>query len=149
MHSFYYLLTCLATCSFTHASPQYPPWYNHPSSSSGSSSSSSNVVATAAPSPSGGTVPPGTGSGVCDARSIASLGVYTLMANIWNTSPGPGSQCASPLSGGSGSPASWTTTWSWSVGRDIKSFANANGNSLTPCKPPNSMSSISSTWNWE
>lgn len=85
---------------------------------------------------------------MCDATSTLTDDGYTIMANIWGATPGvDGDQCAQ-AAGTGGSGVAWSTTWNWTSGDNIKSFANANGNSAVPCKAVNDITSISSTWSW-
>lgn len=97
---------------------------------------------------SAGSTPSGSGTTVCDATSTLTADGYTIMANIWGATLGlGGSQCAQ-AAGTSGSGVAWTTTWNWNSGDNVKSFANANGDTLTPCKAVNDITSIPSTWKW-
>ena len=150
MPSYYLLLPIFATITSTIAFPKHGHYSSAqyaPSPATTVAVSSTTTLAggtTMAPT---GTATSGTGSSICDATSTLSASGYTIMANIWGATPGIGGQQCAQVGSGSGSGVSWSSTWSWSSGTNIKSFANAAGGS-TPCKPVNQITSLPSTWQW-
>ena len=153
MYLSYYILPGLAILACSSAFPNQDR-HRHstvalaPTAIGGGSSNPPPSVATAGSSPSSTSPDGAAGSSVCDATSTVSDNGYTIMANTWGASSGvSGSQCARG-EGTSGSGIAWTTTWNWNGGTNVKSFANANGNSLTPCKAVGEIASIPSSWAW-
>jgi len=85
-------------------------------------------------------------SSFCGQWDTTTSGPYILYNNLWGESGATGSQCTS-LSSISGTDIAWKTTWNWSGGSGVKSFANVALNSGLN-KQISAIKSIPSTWQW-
>ncbi|KIM87860.1 glycoside hydrolase family 12 protein, partial [Piloderma croceum F 1598] len=89
---------------------------------------------------------------IIQASSCAKWGIvnahpYELQSNLWGSSDASsGSQCTN-LTSSNGKTVSWSTSWNWSGGGQVKSFSNVQLNSGIGTQL-SAISSMSSTWKW-
>lgn len=65
---------------------------------------------------------------ICGAWDTVTYSPYSLLNDQWGTTGATGSQC-SQFTSASSSAVAWKTTWKWSGGSGIKTFANIQLNS--------------------
>ncbi|PSR73116.1 hypothetical protein PHLCEN_2v11018 [Hermanssonia centrifuga] len=83
----------------------------------------------------------------CGQWDSVSAGSYSMLLDLWGESGATsGSQCANLVSM-SGSTIAWKTTWTWTGGTGVKSFANIQLNSGIN-QQLSAISSMPSTWDW-
>lgn len=82
----------------------------------------------------------------CGQYDSVATGSYTVYNDLWGESgASSGSQCFE-VTKLSGSTISWDTTWSWTGGSGVKSYANVVVNSAA--KQLSAIKTINSVWDW-
>jgi len=83
----------------------------------------------------------------CERWGVVKASPYELQSNLWGASgASSGNQCTN-FTSMNGNTVSWSTSWTWTGGNEVKSFSNIQLNSGIG-KQLSAISSMPSTWKW-